>query len=236
MKKITLLTASVFALGGVALSTGTQLVHADVASTNITLQNQIANPSPRITILDHGEFAKPITLDTYEYSLNQIPGFESGKVVLDYDSSSIGTIGIDIERHFNLKLPTEFNRISGLNSGANLKAAIKAEYKLPGDLEYTEISPEDINTSYEGQVDFKLRATKLISAGQKTSIKVQINYGQILDELDLGSSFDYKSLIPDAVAGGYTFSGTMSTNEWLSIWPSVAATGTTDGTEAVKSK
>lgn len=235
MNKITLLTASVLALGGVGLSTGAQLAHADVVSPNVALQAPTANPSPRITILDQGEFTNPLLLDTYDYSLNQIPGFETGKVVMEYDSTSLITVGIGVERHFNLKLPSEFNRISGLNGGANLKSAITAEYKLPGDNDYTQISPEDINTTYEGQVDFKLKATEIINIGQKMSIKVQINFGKILDGLDLGPTFDYKTLIPDATGGGYTFSGTVSTDEWLDVWPAMAATGTTDGTEAAKS-
>lgn len=236
MKKMTLLTASVLALGSVGLTATTQLAHADAVGSQTTINSsgpQVKDPG--ITILDKGEFVNPITMDTYDYTINQIPGFETGKVTLEYDSTSLFTIAIGESKHFNLKLPSEFNRISGLNGGANLKSAITASYKLPGNSDYTNFSPEDITTSYEGQIDFKLSATSLVNIGQTTKIKVQINYGKILDELDLGSSFDYKTLIPDSTSGGYIFQGILTDDDWINIWPEGGATGITDNHIAANS-
>jgi hypothetical protein len=228
MKKITLLTASVLALGSIGLTTGAQLVHADAATpqTSVTTSGSQVK-DPRITILDKGEFVSPILIDTYDYEMNAM-GFSTGKVVMEYDSKSLATIAIGETKHFNLLLPSEFNLISGKDGGADLKNAITASYLLPGDSEYTEFKPEDINTSYEGQVDFKLSSTRFINIGQTTKIKIQINYGKILDALGQGSSFDYKKIIPDSKAGGYTFKGMLTDDDWINLWPEGGATGLTD--------
>ena len=228
MKKITLLTASALALGSIGLTTGAQLVHADdtTPQTSVTASGpQVKDPG--ITILDKGEFVNPIMIDTYDYALNSM-GFSTGKVVMEYDSKSLFTIALGETKHFNLLLPSEFNLISGKDGGADLKNAITASYLLPGDTDYTDFTPEDITTSYEGQIDFKLSATKFVNIGQTTKIKVQIDYGKILDALGQGSSFDYKRIIPDSKAGGYTFKGMLTDDDWINIWPEGGATGLTD--------
>lgn len=236
MKKITLLTVSVLALASVGLTATAQLAHADDAGPQTTINSSGPQAKdPGITILDKGEFVNPITLDAYNYDLNKIPGFETGKVVMEYDSTSLFTIAIGETKHFNLKLPSEFNRISGLNGGANLKSAITAQYKLPGSSDYTDFKPEDITTSYEGQIDFKLSATSLVNIGQTTKIKVQINYGKILDDIGQGHDFNYKTLIPDSTSGGYVFQGILTDDDWINIWPEGGATGVTDGIRAALS-
>lgn len=233
MKKITLITASALALGGIGLTTGAHFVHADAATPNVQLQDAKATPSPRLIILDTGEFVNPVHMDPYDYELNNMGvGFETGKVELEYKSKALLSIDAGSPRHFTLKLPTEFDTIAGKNGGADLKAAITAEYKLPGDSDYTSFAPEDIDASQLGLVDFRLSPTQLINMGSVTNIRISINYGKILDSLGQDGSFDYKKIIPDSTAGGYTFSGVMSTAEWINLWPSDAATGTTDGTEA----
>ncbi|WDA67295.1 hypothetical protein [Lactococcus lactis] len=176
MKKISLLTASILVLGSIASTAGSQLVHADVLTPQSSLNSSAPQvKDPGITVLDRGEFVNPITLDSYNYDLNQL-GFGTGKVVMEYDSTSLFTIAIGESKHFNLKLPDEFERISGLNEGANLKSAITASYKLPGNTDYTDFKSDDITTSYEGQIDFKLSATSLVNIGQVTKIKVQIDF------------------------------------------------------------
>ncbi|MBK5077713.1 hypothetical protein IL308_13325 [Lactococcus lactis] len=226
MKKVTLLTASVLALGSVSLTVGSQIAHADATAPQPSLNGlgpQVKDPG--VTILDKGEFVNPITLDTYDYSLNAM-GFSTGKVVMEYDSKSLISIAIGQTKHFNLKLPDEFERISGMNGGANLKSVITASYQLPGDTDYTDFQPDDITTSYEGQIDFKLDATKIIAIGQTTKIKIQIDYGKILDTLPVGT--DYKLIIPDSKSGGYTFKGILTDDDWINIWPEGGATGITD--------
>ncbi len=235
MKKLTLLTASVIALGSVGLTTGAQLAHADVVSPQASLNSQ--DPQVKdagVVVLDKGEFVNPITMDTYDYSMNAL-GLATGKVVMEYDSKSLVTIALGEEKHFNLKLPEEFNLISGKNGGADLKNAITASYELPGNTDYTNFKPEDINTSYEGQIDFKLSATSIINIGQTTKIKIQIDYGKILDALGQGSTFDYKKIIPDSKEGGYTFKGVLTNSDIIDIWPSDGATGVTDNSIAAKS-
>ncbi len=235
MKKVTLLTASVLALGSIGLTTGAQLAHADVATPQTSINsNGVQVSDPGITILDKGEFVNPITIDTYDYTLNSM-GFSTGKVVMEYDSKSLFTIAVGETKHFNLLLPEEFNLISGKDGGADLKGAITASYKLPGSTDYTDFTPEDITTDYEGQVDFKLSATSLVNIGETTKIKIQIDYGKILDSLGQDGSFDYKKIIPDSKAGGYTFKGMLTDDDWINIWPEGGATGLTDKGEAANS-
>ncbi|MEG1487651.1 hypothetical protein [Lactococcus sp.] len=234
MKKITLITTSILALGSIGITTGAQLAQADVVSPNTTIQSTSAEtPNPRIVIGDKGTFEE-INLIQYNYELNHMgAGFETGKVVIDYKSESLLDWGIARDKHFNLKLPKEFNTIASMNSGANLKSVITASYKLPGHTDYTDFSLEDINTSYIGQIDFKLPANTILQFGDETDIKIEINYGKLLDSLNRPSDFDYKRIIPDSTTGGYGFEGLLADGEWIELWPGGAAKGISNGDKAI---
>ncbi|MEG2535937.1 hypothetical protein [Lactococcus sp.] len=235
MKKITLLTTTILALGSIGITTGAQLAQADVVSPNTTIQSTTSEtPSPRIVVGDKGTFEQ-IMLDQYDYELNHMGvGFETGNMVIDYKSKSLFDWGFETDKHFNLKLPKEFNAIASMSNGETLKSFIKASYKQPGHNEYTEISRENINTEYVGQIDFKLPATTIIHLGDETDIKIEIQFGKILDSLNRPSDFDYKKIIPDSKTGGYNFEGLVADGEWLELWPGDAAKGISDGDEAVK--
>lgn len=231
MKNIKVLTVSLLTLATVVAYGRNASADATVEPQPNTSQSTVYNPG--IVILDQGIFDSPILLDQYNHDLNQV-NFDTGKIVFDYSSKSLITIAIGETKHFNLKLPEEFNRISGLNEGSNLKSAITASYKLPGESDFRPFTPEDITTSYEGQVDFKLSAKHIINAGQTTKIKVSINYGKILDSLNLGADYDYHNIIANAVSGAYEFKGVLTNDDCIDIFPDSSAIGVTSGNSATQ--
>lgn len=228
MKKITLLTASILALGTAGFTVGSQVAHADVATPSAQSVGISARSNAGITIADTGKFESPITLSAYDNELNALGvGFQTGQVEMNYDSKALVSFGAGMTKHFNLKLPKEFNIISTMNGGLNLRNAITASYKLPGATDYTTIPPEDINTAYAGQVDFRLSPTHLINWGSTTKIRIKIDYSKILDGLPAGTN--YKKIINDSKSGGYVFRGVLTDNECIQLWPDTAAEGITDG-------
>ncbi|KZK05507.1 MULTISPECIES: hypothetical protein [Lactococcus] len=233
MKKITLLTASILALGTAGFTAGSQVAHADVATPSAQSVGISARSNAGITIADTGKFESPINLSAYDHELNGLGmGFQTGEVTINYDSKALVSFGLGMTKHFNLKLPKEFDAISTMNGGLNLRNAITASYKLPGATDYTDFEPEDINTAYAGQIDFRLSPTCLVNLGSTTKIRITIDYGKILDGLKVPAGFDYKSIIQDSKAGGYIFRGVLTDNECIQLWPDTAAEGITNGIEA----
>lgn len=182
-------------------------------------------------ILGYGEFDNPLNLDQYDYSLNQL-GFSTGKVVLTYSAKALTDITVDKDIYFNLKLPTEFKKLHQMKE--NLKPSIMASFKLPEDAGFKNISSEDISTENEGMIDFHLNAKEPVKADQPITVKVSIDYGKMLDDLNLGASYDYQTIIPNA-EGSYEFRGMLTSNKHLLSFPEKAATGLTEGNSACKS-
>ena len=233
MKKIILLTASTLALSSICSLALSPLVQANTFSgeTSSSLVKNKNNDS-EIVILDKGEFNSPILLDPYDFSLNSI-GFNTGKIVFNYNSTSLTDLDETTAKYFNLKLPIEFNNISKIDHGEAIKEAITASYKLPGQTDYKNITMQDIDTTHSGQVNFKLPTSAIISKGEVTTFRVQINFGKILDSMNLGEDYDYTQQISNATGNSYNFKGALTSTDYFTSLPESAAIGYTDGNQAV---
>lgn len=236
MKKNTLVASSILALGIIGMSTPITSVFAEsITYQSVNNSTDINGENPENIVLDQGEFDSPINLSQYNYSFNNGDfNFGTGKVVFDYSSKSLIDLDEETDRYFNLKLPSEFKLITGKNNETVLKNAITASYKLPGKTDYTNFSVSNIDTSHKGQINFTLPKTALISTNQVTNIKVQIDFGKILDDLALGSDYDYTQIIPNAKNGSYKFKGAVTSEDHFNVIPDGMTIGYTDDGEAVK--
>ncbi|MBK5077714.1 hypothetical protein IL308_13330 [Lactococcus lactis] len=121
-----------------------------------------------------------------------------------------------------------------MDKGNDLKSAITASYKLPTDTDYNTFTPKQIDTSHKGQINFTLPTSALISTGEITTIRVQIDFGQILDHLDLGPTFDYTKLIPNASSNTYEFNGALTSHSYFTNYPVETTKGYTKGGKAIE--
>ncbi len=230
MKKLILLTTSVLSLGLVIFTTEPSLTHA--ATTQISTPSTETKGENDNIILDKGYFSSPMLLDPYNYGNNAI-GFNTGKVVLSYTSTSLVDLDETVSKYFNLKLPSEFEQISEMNKGNDLKIAITASYKLPRGTDYITFTPKEIDTSHQGQINFTLPTTALIYAGEITNVRLQVDFGKILDSLDLGPDYNYTQLIPDATSSAYEFKGVLTSHSHFKRFPTGTAIGYTEGDKAI---
>ncbi|KZK05495.1 hypothetical protein AB996_1783 [Lactococcus cremoris] len=239
MKKITLMTSSILALGIVGISTSATNISAASTSHQTSISNSVdMRDNFEDIILDKGEFSSPLTLEKYDYDLNHMPGnfnFETGKVVIDYSAKVLTDLDGEVDKYFNLELPSEFYIISEINNGEAMKTAITAaSYHLPGESDPIKFTPAEIDTSHFGKINFTLPKTAVISADEVINIKIQIYFGQILDDLNYGPDYDYTQLIPNAASGPYHFKGALTSKNSLEPFPEGVAIGYTDEKQAIQ--
>jgi hypothetical protein len=192
----------------------------------------VENIDSDMVILDNGEFNSPILLDPYDFSLNAL-GFNTGKVVFSYSSTSLIDLDETVAKYFNLELPKEFDSISIIDHGEALKKSITASYKLPEQTDYKTFTIQDIDTSHNGQINFSLPTSAVISTGEVTNFRVQIDFGKILDSMNLGENYDYTQQIPNATGNSYHFKGALSSSDYFTSLPEGLAIGYTEGNQAV---
>lgn len=234
MKKTLLLISSLFTLGTVAVISTSTLTSVQANTTkSFGATSSVDSIDSEVVILDKGEFDSPMLLDPYDYSLNSL-GFNTGKLVFSYTSTSLVDLDETVEKYFNLKLPKEFNLISDKDGGEDLREAITASYKLPGQSDYKKLSGEAIDTSHKGQINFTLPTSAIIPTGEITNFRIQIDFGKILDSLKLGEDYDYTQQIPNASDGSYHLKGALSSSSHFKFLPEGAALGYTNGGKAIK--